>query len=99
MAATLRVDPEQLRKAAAAQAEVGTFVSGIVSGQPMASAATGMSGLLSEEACHFAGTAFTTAATAVHDELTAHSTNLSAAADHYHRTDEEFGGRLRKLTQ
>jgi hypothetical protein len=99
MAATLRVDPEQLRKAAAAQAEVGTFVSGIVSGQPMASAAAGMSGLLSEAACHFAGTAFTTAATAVHDELTAHSANLSAAADHYHRTDEEFGSRLRKLTQ
>lgn len=85
--------------AAAAQAEVGTFVSGIGSSQPMASAVAGMSGLLSEAACHFAGTMFTTAATAVHDELTAHSTNLSAAADQYHRTDEEFGGRLRKLAQ
>jgi hypothetical protein len=38
-----------------------------------------------------------TAASAVHEELTDHSTKLSAAADHYHRMDEEFGRRLRKF--
>ena len=95
----MRVDPEQLRTAAAAQAKVGTFVSGLAAGQSMASAGTGMSGLLSEGACQFAGATFDTAAGAVHDELEAHSTSLSAAADLYHRTDEDFGRRLRKLTQ
>jgi len=85
--------------AAAAQAEVGTFVSGMATGQSMASAGAGMSGLLSEGACQFAGAAFDTAAGKVHAELSAHSTKLSAAADLYQRTDEDFGRRLRKLSQ
>lgn len=99
MGGTLRVDPEHLRTAAAAQTEVGTFVSGMATGQSMASAGAGMSGLLSEGACEFAGVAFDTAAGKVHDELTAHSAKLTAAADRYHRTDEDFGRRLRELTQ
>jgi hypothetical protein len=98
MGGTLRVDPEHLRTAAAAQVKVGTYVSGMATGQSMASAGAGMSGLLSGGACQFAGTAFDTAAGAVHDELAAHSTKLSAAADRYHRTDEDFGRRLRNLT-
>ena len=92
MGGTLRVDPEHLCTAAAAQAEVGTFVSGMATGQSMASAGAGMSGLLSEGACQFAGAAFDTAAGKVHAEL-------SAAADLYQRTDEDFGRRLRKLSQ
>jgi hypothetical protein len=96
---TLRVDPERLRTAAAAQTEVGTFVSDMATGQSITSAGTGMSGLLSEGACQFAGTAFDTAAGAVHEELTAHSAKLSAAADRYHQIDEELGRRLRKFTQ
>jgi Excreted virulence factor EspC, type VII ESX diderm len=99
MGATLRVDPNRLREAARAQSAVGTFVSGMRTGQSMASAGASMPGLLSEEACRFAGSMFDTAASAVQDELTAHSTNLSAAADRYHRTDEEFGRRLRKVAQ
>ena len=97
MGGTLRVDPGRLRTAAAAQTEVGTFVSAMGTGQAMASAGTGMSGLLSEGACQFAGTMFDTAAGAAHEELTAHSTNLSAAADQYHRADEELGRRLRQI--
>jgi hypothetical protein len=99
MGGTLRVDPEHLRTAAAAQAEVGTFVSGMAAGPSVARAGAGMSSLLSEAACQFAGAALDTAARAVHEELTAHSTKLSAAADRYHQTDEDFGRRLRKLTQ
>jgi hypothetical protein len=99
MGATLRVDPAHLRTAATAQAEVGTFVAGLGTGQSMASAGTGVSGLLSEVACQFAGTVFDTAAGTVNDELTAHSTNLSAAADRYHQADEEFARRLRKFAQ
>jgi hypothetical protein len=99
MGATLRVDPARLRTAAEAQTEVSTFVSGMATGQSMTHAGSGMSGLLTEGACQFAGTIFDTAATAVHEELTAHSANLSSAADHYHRTDEELGRRLRKIAQ
>ena len=95
----MRVDPAQLRTAAAAQTEVGTFVSGMAAGQSMTTAGTGMSGLLTEGACQFAGTIFDTATAAVHDELAAHSTNLSSAADQYHRTDEELGRRLSKLAK
>lgn len=95
----MRVDPERLRAAAAAQTEVSTFVSGMAAGQSITSAGTGMSGLLSEAACEFAGTAFDTAAGVVHEELTAHSAKLSAAADRYHQIDEELGRRLRKFAQ
>ena len=95
----MRVDPERLRRAAAAQTEVGTFVSGMAMGQSMASAATGMSGLLSEGACQVAGATFDAAAGAVHEELTAHSTKLSAAADRYQQIDEELGRRLGKIAQ
>jgi hypothetical protein len=97
MAATLRVDPAQLRSAAAAQAEVSTFVAGMGVGQSMAR--SGMSGLLTEGACQFAGTIFDTAASAVRDELTAHSINLSTAADRYQRMDEDLGRSLRTLTR
>jgi hypothetical protein len=94
---TLLVDPAHLRNAAQAQEEVGTFVSAMTNGQSLTSSSAGMSGLLSDEACTFAGTTFDTAASAVHEALTDHSTKLSAAADHYHRMDEEFGRRLRKF--
>jgi hypothetical protein len=97
MAATLRVDPAQLRSAAAAQAEVSTFVAGMGVGQSMAR--SGMSGLLTEGACQFAGTIFDTAASAVRDELTAHSINLSTAADRYQRMDKDLGRSLRTLTR
>jgi hypothetical protein len=99
MAATLRVDPEQLCSAAAAQVDVSTFVAGMGVGQSMAGARSGMSGLLSEGACQLAGTIFDAAASAVRDELTAHSINLSTAADQYQRMDEDVGRRLRTLTQ
>ncbi|MDT5075686.1 MAG: hypothetical protein QOJ80_323 [Mycobacterium sp.] len=91
------VDPTHLRSAAQAQGDVGTFVSGMSNGRSMASGGAGMSGLSSEAACQFAANMLDTAASAVHEELTDHSTKLSAAADHYHRMDEEFGRRLRKF--
>jgi hypothetical protein len=36
-------------------------------------------------------------AAAAHAELASHATNLSAAVEQYHRTDEELGGRLQKI--
>jgi len=93
----LLVDPTHLRNAAKAQADVGTFVSGMTNGQSMASGGADMAGLLSETACQFAGTLLDTAASTVHEALSDHSTKLGAAADHYHRMDEEFGRRLRKF--
>jgi hypothetical protein len=93
----LLVDPTHLRNAAQAQADVGTFVSAMNNGQSVASGGAGMSGLLSETACQFAGALLDSAASTVHEALTDHSTKLGAAADHYHRMDEEFGRRLRKF--
>jgi Excreted virulence factor EspC, type VII ESX diderm len=95
MSTSLRVDPAQLRAAAAAHANVSAFVSSMGAGQSMATAGTDMSGLLSEGACLFAGTVLDTEASAVHDELTTHAKNLATAADHYHQTDERLGRRLR----
>jgi hypothetical protein len=95
MGATLRVDPAQLRHAAKAQADVATAVSGLDAGQAVSAAGGRMSGLLSETACQFAATVFEAAAGTVHDELTAHSTNLSAAADRYQQADEKYARRLR----
>jgi hypothetical protein len=64
----VQVDPKRLREAARQQADIGSFVSGLGSGQSVASAGTGMSDLLSETACQFASTMFDTAASAVHEE-------------------------------
>lgn len=97
MTAPLRVDPERLRTAADVQSHVGDFVSGMATGPSLASAGTGMPGLLSESACQFAGMLFDTAADGVHNELMAHSTNLRAAAEQYQRVDEESERRLRAL--
>ena len=99
MSASLRVDPARLRAAAAAHANVSEFVSSMGAGQSMATAGTGMSGLLSEVACQFAGTVLETEAGAVHDELTAHAENLATAADHYHQTDERLARRLRTFAR
>ena len=97
MGATLRVDPARLRTAAALEAEVGSYVSGLRTGQSMTSAGDGVAGLCSGDACRFAGAVFDAATATVHQELAAHSTNLAAAADRYHHTDEELGGRFTKI--
>lgn len=99
MGGTLRVNPDSLRSAAQAQTDVGGYVSGMAVGAAMTGAGTGMSGLLSEGACQFAGSIVDAALSGVHEELTTHSTNLSTAADHYHRMDEELGRRLQKFVQ
>ena len=98
MGGVLRVDPARLRTAAAAQSDVGAYVSSLAAGPSMANAGTGMSGLLVEHACELAAMRFDAAATAVHDELTAHAKNLSTAADSYHHTDGDLGPRLGTIT-
>lgn len=99
MASTLRVDPAGLRAAAAAQADVGAFVSGMGIGQLLRSAANAMSGLRCGEACEGAGTAFDEVGCTVNDELSEHSDRLSAAADRYRDTDNELGRRLGELAE
>ncbi len=89
------VDPTHLRTAAQTQAEVGTFVASLTTGQSLTDGAAGVSGLLSGAACQLAGSVLDSAANSVHDALTDHSTKLAAAAEHYQQMDEEFGRRLR----
>jgi Excreted virulence factor EspC, type VII ESX diderm len=98
MGRTLRVDPSQLRSAAAAQGVVANTLSRTAIGQSLATAGTSMSGLSTEAACQFVETALDAAAGAVHDELTVHSSNLSQAADRYHTADDELGRRLRAFS-
>jgi len=95
----LRVDPARLRTAATAQSDVGTYVAAMAAGPSMVDAGSGMRGLLVEGACQFAGTMFDAAASAVYEELTAHSRRLSSAADRYHQTDGELGRRLSKIAK
>ncbi len=97
MGGTLRVNPDSLRNAARAQTDVGQFVSDMGIGESMASAGTGVSGLLSEGACQFAGSIVDAELDNVHEELTSHSTKLSTAAEHYNRTDGELGRLLPKF--
>jgi hypothetical protein len=99
MASTLRVDPSRLHEAAAAQSDVGAFVSSLATGQSMSRAATGMAGLLSGAACQFVGAAFDDAAATISEELNSHSSHLARAADAYHRADEELCRRLKRLAQ
>lgn len=99
MAATLRVDPERLRAAAAAQADVGTYVSGMHAGRSVADAVSAMPGLFSGEACRAVAALLDGAATAAGADLTEHAQRLSRAADNYHQTDSEAGRRLGRIVE
>lgn len=99
MAETLRVDPERLRVAAAAQAHVSAYIASIGAGQSMARAVPAMAGLTSGEACRFATAVLDAAAKAVSADLTSHSERLSSAAERYHHTDSELGQRLRRIAE
>ena len=90
----MKVDPEQLRRTAAAERDTSGFITGMQTGQSMTAAGAGLSGLQSAQACQFAGTQFDSAATAIGDELTTHSANLSTAAAEYQQTDEQLARRL-----
>jgi pyrroline-5-carboxylate reductase len=99
MAETLRVDPERLRAAADAQAEVSAYVASISAGQSMAGAVQAMSGLSSSEACRFAAAVLDGAAKTVSADLTSHAERLSSAADRYRQVDYELGQRLRRIAE
>jgi hypothetical protein len=95
----LRVDPAHLHAAAQAQADVATAVAGLRPGESMAHAGAGMAGLMSGDACHALGSIVEEAVSGVHEQLSTHATNLSTAADHYHRMDEQLGERLRRFVE
>lgn len=95
MGHVLRVDPEALRKSAAAQVSVRDAVSELDAAQSISGAGAGVTGLTTEGACQFASSVVGSALSAVREDLTAHSSSLSTAADHYHRADVELGRRLR----
>lgn len=99
MAETLRVDPERLRVAADAQADVSAYIASIGAAQSMASAIQAMSGLASGEACQFAATVLDGAAKALSADLTSHAERLSSAADRYRQVDNELGQRLRRIAE
>jgi hypothetical protein len=95
VAAPLRVNPEALRSAAAAESEVGAFLSGIGTGRAVTGVSGALPGLDSGSACELAGTVLDRFAGALAGELTAHSERLSLAADLYVRADEDIARRCR----
>jgi Excreted virulence factor EspC, type VII ESX diderm len=94
MASTLRVDPARLLVAASAEGDVGASVAAIAAGQCLAGAAGGVSQLRSGAAIDFAASALDNVSAAINDELTAHATKLSTAADTYRRADEGLGSQI-----
>lgn len=94
MASTLRVDPSRLVAAAAAESDVGAFVSAMAAGQTLSGAAGGVSNLHSGAAIEFAATVIDAVGAAITAELTTHANRLTAAADTYRCTDEALGARL-----
>lgn len=94
MASTLRVDPSRLIAAAAAEGDVGAFVSSMAAGQTLSGAAGGVANLLSGAALEFAASVIDDVSAAITEELTTHSNKLTAAADTYRHADEALGTRL-----
>ena len=97
MASTLRVDPERLTAAAAAQADVGAYVSGMGAGRSLGAAAQAMAGLESGTACQSVAELVDDVAAEVGAALTAHSDRLVAAADIYRAADDSLARRLRRI--
>lgn len=99
MAATLRVDPERLRAAAEAEADVSTYIASINAARSMAGAVQAMPGLVSGQACQIVAEVLDGAAAAVSTDLTTHAERLTSAAQRYHQADSEFGQRLRRIAE
>lgn len=97
MASTLRVEPERLQDAAAAQADVGAFVSSMSACRSLAAAVQAMAGLDSGAACQAVGAVLDEVAREIGAALTAHSDRLSSAAERYRAADDELARRLRRI--
>lgn len=94
MGSELKVDPAELRSAAAAETAVGAAVAALGLRQPLTAAAGAMPGLRSGAACGEVSPVVDAAAKAVGDELGAHATKLVEAAAVFERVDDASARQL-----
>ncbi|MCV7067858.1 ESX-1 secretion-associated protein [Mycolicibacterium farcinogenes] len=87
----LQVDPDVLTTAGAAFSEAGSQLSKLQVDGPLQTAAGGVPGLCTADACRSAGTALVGQKDAAAKEATGYSTDLTGAAVKYRETDAGSG--------
>ncbi|OLP01213.1 hypothetical protein BVU76_16265 [Mycolicibacterium porcinum] len=90
----LQVDPDALTTAGAVFSEAGSQLSNLQVDGPLLTAAGGVPGLCTADACRTAGTALVGQKDAAAKETAGYSTDLSAAAVKYRETDAGSGSAI-----
>jgi uncharacterized protein YukE len=96
MAPELRVDPQALTAAAGTMASCGSAVGELKPGEPLNSAAAGMSGLATGAACQRVGPLLNTDCQNLGKAVTGFADSLTTAATNYQNTDASAGGAIGK---
>lgn len=96
MAPDLRVDPQVLTAAASTMASCGSAVGEVKPGEPLTSAASGMSGLASGGACQRVGPLLNTDCQNLGNAVTSFADSLRTAATKYQSTDAAAGTAIGK---
>ncbi|MUL77697.1 type VII secretion target [Mycolicibacterium sp. CBMA 226] len=96
MAPELRVDPQVLTAAASTMTSCGSAVGDLKPGEPLNSAAAGMSGLATGAACQRVGPQLTTDSQNLGKAVTGFADSLRTAATKYVDTDSTAGGAINK---
>ena len=96
MAPELRVDPQVLTTAASTMTSCGSAVGELKPGEPLNSAASGMSGLATGAACQRVGPLLNTDGQNLGKAVTGYADSLRTAATKYQNTDAASGGAIGK---
>lgn len=91
MAPDLRVDPQALTAAAGTMTSCGSAVGALQPGEPLNSAAAGMSGLATGAACQRVGPQLNTDCQNMGKAVTGFADSLRTAATNYQNTDATAG--------
>lgn len=94
MAPELRVDPQSLTAAASTMTSCGSAVADLKPGDPLNSAAAGMSGLATGAACQRVGPLLTTDCQNLGKAITGFGASLRTAANAYQNTDGSAGAAI-----
>ncbi|MGX9670434.1 type VII secretion target [Mycobacterium sp. HM-7] len=96
MAPDLHVDPQVLTAAASAVTSCGSAIGDLKPGEPLNSAAAGMSGLATGAACQRVGPPLNTDCQNLGKALTGFADSLRTAATNYTNTDSSAGSAIGK---
>jgi uncharacterized protein YukE len=96
MAPELHVDPQVLTAAASSMASCGSAVGEVKPGEPLSSAASGMSGLASGTACQRVAPVLNTDCQNLGKAITGFADSLRTAATKYQSTDAAAGSAIGK---